>query len=48
LKLLLPREFAKRAPEKHLEAVLGIVRRQVHDRRLLPDDEGELGNRVGD
>jgi hypothetical protein len=46
--VLLPREYAEEAPENRLEAILSIAWRQVHDRRLLPDDEGELGNRVGD
>ena len=47
-RVLLPREYAEEAPENRLEAVLSIAWRQVHDRRLLPDDEGELGNQVGD
>src|SRR6202034_1355696 len=36
-RMLLPREYAEEAPENHLEAVLGIIWRQVRDRRLLPD-----------
>jgi hypothetical protein len=47
-RVLLPHEYAEEAPENRLEAALGIVWRQVRDRRLLPNDEGKLGNQVCD
>src|SRR6202020_1646145 len=47
-RVLVPREYAEEAPKNHLEAVLGIVWRQVPDRRRLPDDQGKLRNQVCD
>ena len=47
-RVLLAREHPEEAPEHHLEAVLRILRRQVGDRRLLPDHELQLGNEVDD
>ncbi len=47
-RVLLPREYAKEAPERHLEAALHVLRRQVRDRRLLSDHELQLGNEVDD
>ena len=42
------REHAEEAPENHLKAILGVLRRQVRDRRLRSDNELELGNEVDD
>src|SRR5271170_3914895 len=47
-RLLLMREYAKETPEYILEAVFGIVRRQVWNRRLLSNDELEFRNEVHD
>src|SRR3977135_3434572 len=47
-RMLLAREYAKEAPEHHLETVLRVLRRQVRDRRLFSDHELQLGNEVDD
>ena len=47
-RMLLAREHAEEAPENHLKAVPGVLRRQVRDRRLFPDHELQLGNEVDD
>src|SRR5271168_3272105 len=47
-RVLLPRERAKEAPENHLKAVLGLLRRQVRDRRLCSDNELQLGDKIDD
>ena len=44
----LRRKHRKEAPERHLEAVLCIRRRQVRDRWLFPDHEFQFGNEVDD
>ena len=41
-------EHAEEPSEHQLEAVLGIARRQVWHRRLLPDDEFHLRGQTGD
>src|SRR5882672_6126482 len=46
--MLLAREYAKEASEHHLETVLRVLRRQIHDRRLFSDHELQLGNEVDD
>src|SRR3981189_3087991 len=46
--MLLAREYAKEASEHHLETVLRVLRRQIHDRRLFSDYELQLGNEVDD
>src|ERR1700751_5766150 len=38
-RMLLAREYAKEAPEHHLETVLRVLRRQLRDRRLFSDHE---------
>src|SRR3984893_5056054 len=45
-RVLLPREYAEKAPENHLEAVLRFVRRQVRDRWLPPDNKLQRRNQV--
>jgi hypothetical protein len=47
-RVLLAREHAKEAPEDHLKAILGVLRRHVRDRWLFSDNELELGNKVDD
>src|SRR5580704_19741869 len=47
-RMLLAREHPEEAPEHHLEAVLRVLRRQVRDRRLLPDHELQLGDEIDD
>ena len=47
-RMFLAREHAEEAPENHLKAILGVLRRQVRDRRLWSDHELELGNEVDD
>src|SRR6202163_620493 len=47
-RVLLAREHAEEAPEDHLEAILGVLRRQVRDRRLGSENELQLGNEVAD
>src|SRR5271163_3424068 len=47
-RVLLAREHAEKAPEHHLEPVLRVLRRQLRDRRLFPNDEFQLGNEVDD
>jgi hypothetical protein len=47
-RVLLAREHPEEAPENHLKAGLGVLRRQVRDRRLFPDHELQLGNKVDD
>src|SRR6266853_6229933 len=47
-RMLLAREYAKEAPEHHLETVLRVLRRQVRDRRLFSDHELQLRNEVDD
>ena len=44
-RVLRPGERAEEAPEHHLEAVLRILRRQVRDGRLFPDDELQFRDR---
>ena len=46
--MLLAREHAEEAPEDHLKAILGVLWGQVRDRRLLPNHELQLGNKVDD
>src|SRR5260370_8399131 len=46
--MLLARECAEEAPEHHLEAVVCILRRQLRDRWLFPNDELQLGHEVDD
>ena len=43
---MLPRERADEAPKYQLEAALRILRRKFGNRRLLPDDELQLGDEV--
>ncbi|MGC2786900.1 MAG: hypothetical protein WA397_24340, partial [Roseiarcus sp.] len=47
-RMVLAREQAEEAPENHLKAILGVLRRQVRDWRLRSDNELELGNEVDD
>jgi len=47
-RVFLAREHVEEAPENHMEAVLGVLRRQVHHRRLFPDHELQFGNEVDD
>src|SRR6202045_3304298 len=47
-RVLLPREYAEKAPENHLEAVLRVLRRQVRNRWLSSDHELQRGNEVDD
>src|ERR1700733_2023674 len=47
-RVLLAREHAKEAPEYHLEAVFGLLRRQVRDRRLCSDNELQLEDKIDD
>src|SRR6202022_3317236 len=47
-RVLLPREYAEKAPENHLKAVLRVQRRQVRDRWLSPDHKLQRGNEVDD
>ena len=47
-RVLLPREYAKEAPEDHLEAALRVQRRQIRDGWLFSDHELQLGNEVHD
>src|SRR3984957_4229248 len=47
-RVLLPREYAEEAPENHLEAILGFLWRQVHDRRLRSNNELQLGDKIDD
>src|SRR6202521_167182 len=47
-RVLLPREYAEKAPEYHLEAVLRVLRRQVRNRWLSSDHELQCGNEVDD
>ena len=47
-RVLLAREHTEEAPENHLKAVFGVLRRQVRDRRLFPDHELQFGNEVDD
>jgi len=42
--VLLPREHTDESPENHLESVLRILRRQVWNGRLFPDDDLHLGD----
>src|ERR1700716_233882 len=42
------REHTEEASENHLEAVLCILRREVRNGRLFPDDELQLGDEVHD
>ena len=41
-----PREHPEEPPEHQLEAVLPVLRREIGDRRLLADDEGELRDQI--
>src|SRR6202046_3687811 len=45
-RMLLAGKDSEEAPEHHLEAVPGILRRQVRDRRLFSDHQFQLGNQV--
>src|ERR1700722_5837973 len=47
-RVFLARKYPNKAPENHLKAVLGVLRRQVRDRRLFPDHELQFGNEVDD
>src|ERR1700693_6584627 len=47
-RVLLPREYAEKAPENHLEAVLRVLRRQVRNRWLSSDHDLQPGNEVED
>src|ERR1700686_3529107 len=47
-RVLLPREYAEKAPENHLAALLRVLRRQVRNRWLSPDHELQRGNEVDD
>jgi hypothetical protein len=47
-RVLLPREYAEKAPENHLEAVLRVLRRQVRNRWLSPDHELQRGNETSE
>src|SRR5271166_3899894 len=47
-RMLLPREYAEKAPEDHLEAVLRVLRRQVRDRQLSSDHKLQRRNEVDD
>ena len=46
--VFLAREHAEKAPENHLKAILGVLRRQVRDWRLRSDNELQLRNEVDD
>ena len=45
-RMLRPGEHAEEPPEHQLETVLRVLRREVGHRRLLADDERELGNQI--
>ena len=47
-RVLRPGEHAEEPPEHQLEAVLRILRRQVRNGRLFPDDELDLRDEVDD
>ena len=47
-RVLRPGEHAEKPPERQLEAVLRILRRQVRNRWLFPDDELHLRDEVDD
>ena len=47
-RVLLAREHPEEAPENHLKAVFGVLRRQVHDRRLRSNNELQLGDKIDD
>src|SRR5271169_3398114 len=47
-RVLLARKHAKEAPEYHLEAALGLLRRQVWNRWLFAVDELQFRNEVHD
>ena len=47
-RMLLAREHAEEAAKHQLEAILGILRRQVGDRRLCSDHQFQLGNEIDD
>jgi hypothetical protein len=47
-RVLRPSERAEESPEHQLEAVLRILRRQVWNGWLFPDDELDLGDEVDD
>jgi hypothetical protein len=47
-RVLLPREYAEKPPENHLEAVLRVLRRQVRNRWLASDHKLQRGNEVDD
>src|SRR5712692_4480864 len=47
-RVLRPGERAEESPEHHLEAVLRILRRQVWNGRLFPDDKLDLRDEVDD
>jgi len=44
--VLLAREHPEEAPENQLEPVLRVLRRQVRDWWLFPNDELQLGNEI--
>jgi hypothetical protein len=41
-------EHAEKAPENHLKAILGVLRRQIRDRWLFPDHKLQLRHEVDD
>src|SRR5277367_6634888 len=47
-RMLRPREYPEEAAKDQLEAILGVLRRQVGDWRLCSDTELEVGNEVDD
>ncbi len=47
-RVLRPGEDAEEAPEDRLKAAPSVVRREVGDRRLPPEDDLELGDEVHD
>src|SRR5580704_6081528 len=47
-RVLLTCEYAEEMPEYRLEAVLRILRRQIRNRRLLPDHKLQRWNEVDD
>jgi hypothetical protein len=47
-RVLRPRERTEEAPEHQLEAILCILRRQVWNGRLFPDEEPQFGDKVDD
>src|ERR1700685_2653432 len=47
-RMLRPREHSQEAPENHLKAVLGLLRRQVRDRRLCSDNELQIRDKHDD